>query len=890
MRGPSSPYWTIIRTRWLSVLQSVETPGTYRKVGPSLRFVDKKLDPAFIYDWIREPKNFRPSTKMPQFFGLWDHLSAGAERDSARRMERIEIYSMVEYLLNQSKAQPFEYLTPAEGCEQGSVERGKETFEIRGCLACHQHEDFAHVTSDQGPNLTGLGDKFAAAPDAKQWLYSWIKKPTHYSARTKMPNLYLDPIELADGTKVDPVADIVEYLLSSKKGWQPSTESTDGLIANEEALDELAMEYLAAAFPQRDADEYLANGIPERIAPSLKGAEIELVGDFSGQDAQQTAKQKLMYVGRKTISRYGCYACHDIPGFEDAKPVGAALADWGRKESSKLAFEHILEYVNHGGHGSDHGTAGHVASSSQESHGGNAQDSHHGMNESSDDEHFDESFYMEQLSHGDRSGFIWQKLKEPRSYDYHKVANKKYTDRLRMPLFPLGPEQRESVITFVLGLVADPPAEEFVYHGDARSRAIYDGLAVIQKYNCAGCHVLEAEAWDLEFQPGELDGQPTVTDYDYALAKFAEKELAASANPDPRRGVVHATVHGMPSVDKDGVQIILDEEGDAIEEGEDYDPSTLLYSFDLWAPATIDGQTFQVGVSPIELPATAIRQKHSTQGGDLAKWLFAKVIELEKKDNPAADGTTAWGWLPPPLMGEGKKVQPEWLHDFLLDPHPIRPAVFLRMPQFNMSSEEATKLVNYFAAKDGAEFPFEYSSRTSSAHLAKSQTKYSEKVGEEADRLDAAMEIVTSTQYCVQCHLIGDFVPEGSPRAHAPNLGMAQYRLRPEYVRDWIANPKRILPYTSMPVNVVYDPNSETLGGVEQNLFTGTSVEQVDALVDLLMNYGDYSIQKTSVADLVKKSNSASQPAEEPAEDDDKAAQAPVRQPERSAGVSNSRG
>lgn len=119
---------------------------------------------------------------------------------------------------------------------------------------------------------------------------------------------------------------------------------------------------------------------------------------------------------------------------------------------------------------------------------------------------------------------------------------------------------------------------------------------------------------------------------------------------------------------------------------------------------------------------------------------------------------------------------------------------------------------------------------------------------------------------------------------------MAQYRLRPEYVRDWIANPKRILPYTSMPVNVVYDPNSETLGGVEQNLFTGTSVEQVDALVDLLMNYGDYSIQKTSVADLVKKSNSASQPAEEPAEDDDKAAQAPVRQPERSAGVSNSRG
>ena len=54
--------------------------------------------------------------------------------------------------------------------------------------------------------------------------------------------------------------------------------------------------------------------------------------------------------------------------------------------------------------------------------------------------------------------------------------------------------------------------------------------------------------------------------------------------------------------------------------------------------------------------------------------------------------TKAWDWVPPPLVGEGRKVQSEWLYEFLLDPHPIRPLTVLRMPQFNMSSHEATAL------------------------------------------------------------------------------------------------------------------------------------------------------------------------------------------------------
>ena len=73
----------------------------------------------------------------------------------------------------------------------------------------------------------------------------------------------------------------------------------------------------------------------------LKGDEIELVGDM-------TTEKKLRYVGRRSISKYGCSGCHDIPNFEDVKPIGTGLADWARKTPDKLAFEQIVEYMKHG--------------------------------------------------------------------------------------------------------------------------------------------------------------------------------------------------------------------------------------------------------------------------------------------------------------------------------------------------------------------------------------------------------------------------------------------------------------------------------------------------------------------------------------------------------------
>ena len=59
-------------------------------------------------------------------------------------------------------------------------------------------------------------------------------------------------------------------------------------------------------------------------------------------------------------------------------------------------------------------------------------------------------------------------------------------------------------------------------------------------------------------------------------------------------------------------------------------------------------------------------------------------------------------------------------------------------------------------------------------------------------------------------------------------------------------NPKRILPYTGMPVNIQHDKP------VSQSLYSGTSMDQLNAVVDLLLNYDRFTDRKTLITPLTK--------------------------------------
>ncbi len=848
-------------------LKDVDAPGRLRKVGPSLRHLDSKVDYRWLFSWIKQPSDFRPTTRMPRFFGHFEHLDGTAkdftitgpdgnpikvsDKDYTTRFEDIEIRALTQFLL--ANSQPFEYLDPPAGVtEPPSDERGEWLFQSRGCLACHTHKDFSGIASTQGPDLSRVAAKFNTGK-GQRWLYSWLREPNRYHARTVMPNLFLEPVVEVDaagqptGQVTDPAADIAAFLLSVPTDWQPSNAPPGPeLTADEErALEDLTAVWLSASFPKRLATTYAREGIPDRLAGTVKIDERGLLQQ--NMTPANRTQQQLDYVAKRSLSRYGCFGCHDIPGYETAKPIGTPLANWGRKDVSQLAFENIGAFL--ATHGLE--AESHVAES--DSSLGETRPHEHGGGHGLDPLELDPDtgFFIQSLNSHQRIGFLWQKLRQPRTFDYAATKTKRYDERLRMPLFPLNAEEREKVMTFVLGLTAEPPAEKYIYNPGPREQAIVQGRHVLDKYNCAGCHILDMERWKFSFEPDLFEEPPEVTDFPFVDPVVTPEEIQASLQPD-RRGLLRADIHGLTTRNEEtGDPNLVDIDGVPLEP--DDTESDPYYEFSLYQHAVVSGAMRLVGVQNLLIPAArgggygpADGVAFPTNGGVLAKYLFPHAIAHEHATNPAAKGSEAWGWLPPPLHNEGKKVQADWLHDFLMDPTAIRPAVVMRMPNFHMSSAEASALVDYFAAKDNAEFPYEYNQRRRGVYLAQLERIH-------PGLLDDAMKIVTDGNYCVKCHSVGDYEARGEIKTLGPNLSNVYRRLRPEFVRKWIANPVRILPYTGMPVNIPYDSHSPTLGGVSQELFPGTSIQQLDGLVDLLMNFDEYTQRQTSVRSLVKE-------------------------------------
>ncbi len=804
------------------------TPGTMRKLGPTLRGVAAKLDARFMESWIRDPTDFRPDTRMPRFFVLHEHLDGQSLKD-ARRFEAVEVRALSEYILGASP--PFERIEPEHhkhiSAEPASVERGKRLFGTHGCLACHKHPDFPEGQSTQGPNLANFGSKFTDK-SKRLWPVYWLRDPAAYSPRTLMPDALFEPVPLVETAKsaekpadskqaggkpkkrrvtASPL-DITAYLLSSK-GWKPKQQPPKPA---ESDLDKLALLHLCAAFPREQAEQYLKNGIPKSMAERVQGDAVELLGKI-------TRQKKLRYVGRRTVRKRGCYGCHDIPGFEDAQPIGPALSDWGRKEESLLAFEQVHQFIA-------------KAEGKGEGKGGKEGKGREGGKKKGEKVVDDPArgFFMEALLAHRREGFIWQKLRDPRSFDYKKAQNKGYNERLLMGRFNFSDDQIEAIATFVLGLVAEPPADRYVYQPGPRAKAIVEGRKVLEKYACAECHTLEMERWRFEYDPEMFEDPPEIEDYPLLTPHFTPEQLAASELTDSR-GLGHAEVVGMPRVDVEG-ELIEDEDDDG----------NPLYFFTLWEPAAINGQVWRVAGAEVMISEPQITAKRPPLGGAFARLLYPMVLAEAKASGSSASEMEAWGWVPPPLVHEGLLVQPAWLHDYLLDPLTIRPAAVLKMPKYTLSSDEAGKLVDYFAAAAGVEFPYSRAVGNRAAGLQAKERK-------RPHRLDDAMRLVTDQKtYCAKCHLIGDFSPGGEIRTIlAPNLDQVGRRLRPEYIRRWLANPKVVLPYTGMPVN--FPPTGDPLG---QDLFKGSSVEQLDAVVDLLLNYDHYMNSRTPVLKMVE--------------------------------------
>jgi len=804
-----------------------QVAGKLRKVGPSLRHIAQKTTSEFIQYWTEIPQRYRPSTKMPQFFALHDHLP-DAEASHTAGLEAAELAGIATVLMTGSEE--MELLVPADGYAP-DVSRGETLFTERGCVACHQHSAVPESKADFGPNISDIHRKLkrnSDDPSFSDWLYTWLREPERYHTKTRMPNLYLDAYPDTDGeTMIDPAADITAFLLAQGDAETfPASQYTDS------ELDELVVLYLSKGrFGLEAAQEIAASGNFPQARDSVIGDEIVLATeDGSPADAEAWKQMKLQYVGKKTISRYGCYACHEVPGYEDARPIGVALQDWGRKDTSKLGFEHIEEYLHHHGEPASSefdSTHERILTARKKAKAGGLEQGQFDENEAESE--LSASYFFDSLQRHGRAGFLWQKLRGPRSYDYKKADTKGYADRLRMPKFPLQEDEIEAIATFVLGLVAEPPPTEYVYKPDVREKTRIEGEFLLAKYNCTGCHVVELPKITFAGDLTELESTAlTAGDHQVAL----EQLLKIRPPSNGRTGQTHsmelfgdkvdldvASFHGMVTLKPDP---------------EEEDPEFREYGFEVWEPVEFgDAEQSRLLLpgSPVTFLESQLLDYQDARGGRFAELLVDKLLSWRKVDQRKL----AWQAAPPPLYQEGIKVQPDWLYSFLLEPGKIRYTTVLRMPRFNMTPQEARTLANYFAAVDGAEFPYEEQLPRDKDYLT-----------EREQQLVSAGHMQTGQDYlgdswallngplCIKCHSVGSRKFKASDPAkdiQGPNLNEVQNRLRSDWVKLWLYRPSWITPYTSMPVN--FAKNAEQF----PDKFSGDPDAHVIAVRDALMNY-----------------------------------------------------
>ena len=192
--------------------------------------------------------------------------------------------------------------------------------------------------------------------------------------------------------------------------------------------------------------------------------------------------------------------------------------------------------------------------------------------------------------------------------------------------------------------------------------------------------------------------------------------------------------------------------------------------------------------------------------------------------------------LPPKLLTEGARVDPQWLLHFLGNPaltevagaagahteatnrNGVRSYLQVRMPTFSFSENELGKLVRFFEALSRQPLPY----------VPQPPVVLSTKETEMARSLFSS-----PAAPCLKCHATGD--PAHDRVATAPNFLVAKERLKPDWVERWIIDPQAISPGTSMPSGLFKQVNGQwVFSGPTPSSFQGYDKDHTKLLVDYI--------------------------------------------------------
>ncbi len=567
-----------------------------RMIGPSLRNIKNKVKPDWLTAWIKDPKSFRQTTRMPNF-----------------RLSEEESQAIAAYLWQHADEKTMSGEMVALSSEQ--LSQGDFVFEQVGCMACHSYANDA--LRGFAPNLARIGEKINYG-----YLVDWIMNPKGKEPHTRMPNFRLNQEK----------AHLIAGYLITKTG---------------------------------------------------KGVTQEGLTGVEGLENTEKARR-----GEALIKRYGCYGCHEIKGMEGLGKIGTELSAIGSKPVQLFDFG-LLEKKILGAAGLKH--------------------------------------FTENVGEA-RRAWLRAKLHDPRQFDEGKY--KKPEDRLKMPDFGLTEEERESLIVLLTGLREEKLPEKYIHKLTEREQAITEGKRLIGKYNCTGCHQfdldrlhltgnievvgmikLEEDAsvyfqlWEDNEKLGHKAGETVLVDEKQIL----DKKRAAGGDIAPsiieyhveNEGLIpeEARVFAPPLLYGEGKKVQCEWAFEFLKEPFDLRPwlDIKMPTFSLPGDEAIGLARFFAVKEDEEYPYEYITEtqkwyresKEIKSPGYLssAKRLFESkdvncaLCHVKGERMPEGDKT---GWAPD-LMLAKRRLKPDWIKRWLLDPQSIQPGT--KMPKFFREGE-----------------------------------------------------------------------------------------------------------------------------------------------------------------------------------------------------------
>ena len=363
-----------------------------RKPGPILTKIDSKLSPEWVKTWIRNPRAVKPATWMPR---IWYNSNSSSPADALRN--EVEINAAVAYLFANTEKHEFDVKSPP----RGDAKSGEQIVKSIGCQGCHlvgegKREEVGPRRTFGQP-LENIGNK-----TTYEWVFNWVREPKHYNPGTYMPNLRLTDQQAAD---------VATYLMTLKQNGGDAAKATFA----EKDVDDVLLDYYKAALPAEEA----------------KAAVAKL-----------DAKAKQLDLGQKVISRYGCFSCHDIKGFEKAQSIGTDLSEEGSKLVTRLDFAFISD-----------------------------------------------------IPHTSKIGWFRRKLHNPREFDKGRVLQP--LEKLRMPNFDLSDVEVDRLLTAIMSFQRETQPAAAMPMKNARVDYRVSGRTLVHRQNCVGCHIIEGDGGDM---------------------------------------------------------------------------------------------------------------------------------------------------------------------------------------------------------------------------------------------------------------------------------------------------------------------------------------------------------------------------------------------------------